>query len=779
MFKRSTLRRNLIVTGAVAFVLGMMSLGTSTAFAEEQGVEIRDHQEKPQQMQIDGKEYKEHEAIVMFHTPKKLSGSQGRTKVRSLFKEDVSDIQVEGIWCFRDGGDLTKNRKGTNKVVKDSSNGGYKGVAVVKSKTLSTEKLIRILKKRNDVKYAEPNYIIHAYGKNTYLSRQWNMQADGGQDAGGKDLVTPNVPFEWNKGIVGSEDNIVAVVDTGIDYNHPDLEDNLWENEHYPTLKGEFGYDFVNGDNDPIDDSGHGTHCAGIIGAQGEGVSGVNQKVKIMALKILDQDGFSDMSHEIEAYNYINIALDLGEPVRAINNSWGGGEESEIFKELIDIVGEKGAVTVCSAGNAARDNDVEGDYPSGIDSQYIVSVAATNKDGKLAEYSNWGQETVDVAAPGSEILSTVSYDCYNPTIYSDQKRENVNKEFNDFETPGGWGEQTIDKDTGTVYLNGELYDPDAEGEQPKITFKSSEKGFESANGMQLNIKGMQQGDIVCLTIPYEIGLDARKLPYASLMARASSDRPTFDGWGGSIFAITEMKRDGKKDLDSLGEMSIAGVYIDGESSIWDHIQMALPADDDLGALIRKEMKKDDPQPLQRDLVIMVYAYAAADYTIDIDDLGLSSEKRTEDLEQYDYMSGTSMAAPYISGALALKASELDGDEEKVDASTLINNTISLTRDDELQPADKPVNMGKAFKFRETPDQLPARIGTIKVEPNIESTPDGEILIKGSGLDSVTDVRIAYDEYDLDDPDSVVEDYKVDPKGRELRFKNEGNWINNI
>jgi subtilisin family serine protease len=141
-----------------------------------------------------------------------------------------------------------------------------------------------------------------------------------------------------------------------------------------------------------------------------------------MALKIFDENGTGTGMEAVGAYNYIYKAQQLGTNIVAVNNSWGGtgdDEESKILKNLIDLVGENGAISVCAAGNDGADNDTYSDIPSGIDSDYIISVAASNEKDELATFSNYGKESVDIAAPGTDILSTVSYDCFNPGIYAD------------------------------------------------------------------------------------------------------------------------------------------------------------------------------------------------------------------------------------------------------------------------------------------------------------------------------------------------------------------------
>ncbi len=119
------------------------------------------------------------------------------------------------------------------------------------------------------------------------------------------------------------------------------------------------------------------------------------------------------------AYNYIYKAQQLGVNVVAVNNSWGGAseEESEILKTLINMVGEKGAISVCAAGNDGMDNDTFESIPANIDSDYVISVAASNEKDELASFSNYGKKSVDIAAPGTDILSSVSYNCFNPSIY--------------------------------------------------------------------------------------------------------------------------------------------------------------------------------------------------------------------------------------------------------------------------------------------------------------------------------------------------------------------------
>lgn len=201
-----------------------------------------------------------------------------------------------------------------------------------------------------------------------------------------------NLETAWES-TVGSADTLVSVIDTGGSFDHPDLKDQYIA-----------GRDFVKGTNDPIDENGHGTHVAGIIGAAGDnkiGVAGVNWKVRIMPLRFLDKDGKGKTSDGVSAILY---AADHG--ARVMNCSWGGSSYSSALKDAIDYAYGKGTLMVAAAGNDSSDTDSKPQYPSAIDSPGVVSVAATKSGSKLASFSNYGRTTVHVGAPGSGIFST-------------------------------------------------------------------------------------------------------------------------------------------------------------------------------------------------------------------------------------------------------------------------------------------------------------------------------------------------------------------------------------
>ena len=230
-----------------------------------------------------------------------------------------------------------------------------------------------------------------------------------------------SAPSAWASGNVGNKKIIVAVIDTGVDYNHEDLAFNMWRNPT-PSDKGDVvGFDFVHNDALPFDDQSHGTHCSGTIGAvggNGIGVSGVSQRVSIMGLKFLTAKGSGTLEDAIRAIEY---AADHG--VKVISASWGGRAPASETKGLADAINkakDKGILFVAAAGNEGKDNDKpdEASYPAALDNDNLLAVAATDDQDGMASFSNFGTKSVDVGAPGVKVYSTVpgnQYKAYSGT----------------------------------------------------------------------------------------------------------------------------------------------------------------------------------------------------------------------------------------------------------------------------------------------------------------------------------------------------------------------------
>ncbi|MGE0615390.1 MAG: S8 family peptidase [Bacteriovoracia bacterium] len=210
----------------------------------------------------------------------------------------------------------------------------------------------------------------------------------------------------------GDRKFIVAVIDTGIDYNHKDLSLNVWRNPS-PTNNDVVGFDFIHNDGLPYDDQGHGTHCSGSIGAVGEngfGISGVSQKVSIMGLKFLSSSGQGSTADAIKAIDYA-----IAKGARVLSNSWGSigaDPDNNVLEEAINRAEKAGVLFVAAAGNGnqfgmGQDNDssAQRSYPASFTTPNIISVAATDKNDGLASFSNYGKKSVHLGAPGVGVYS--------------------------------------------------------------------------------------------------------------------------------------------------------------------------------------------------------------------------------------------------------------------------------------------------------------------------------------------------------------------------------------
>jgi subtilisin family serine protease len=276
-----------------------------------------------------------------------------------------------------------------------------------------------------DVEYAEPDQItsIHLTPNDTLYPLQWPLN-NTGQDypTAGRYKLPPGIPDSdidapeaWDI-ITNAPNVIVAVVDTGIDYNHRDIDDNLWIN--LPELNGTegiddddngytddvYGYDFFNNDPDPNDDHGHGTHCSGIIAAETDNsfdIAGVCWTAKIMSVKAFNDEGGGYNSDAIQAIYY---AVQNGAHV--ISNSWGSNAPSQALEEVIDYAHSMGKMVIFSAGNGHTDEPA---YPAAY--EHTFAVAATDSNDDRARFSNYG-DWVDIAAPGLDILSLRAYGTY-------------------------------------------------------------------------------------------------------------------------------------------------------------------------------------------------------------------------------------------------------------------------------------------------------------------------------------------------------------------------------
>lgn len=306
-------------------------------------------------------------------------------------------------------------------------------IKVVKVRAGDVANAVRKLRGKRGILYAEPNYIVHAIApgarpaallaNDARFGELWGLR-NTGQVVGGV-TGTPGADIDataaWDT-TTGSSDVVVGIVDTGIDYNHPDLAANIWSNPGGVggCAVGTRGFNAINSTCDPLDDNDHGTHVAGTIGGVGNslGVVGVNWRVQLMGLKFLNAAGSGNTAGAISAIDFAVRAKQAGVNIRALNNSWGGGAFSQALLDKINQANLAGILFVAAAGNNGTNNDTAPHYPSSYEAPNVLAVAATTNTDARSSFSNFGATSVDLGAPGSGILSTVragGYASFNGT----------------------------------------------------------------------------------------------------------------------------------------------------------------------------------------------------------------------------------------------------------------------------------------------------------------------------------------------------------------------------
>lgn len=553
---------------------------------------------KPIEEEKIGPEYAEGQAIIMLNNNVKTFSN------KSVSNSILNELEIEKL-AEVEAND-SKNLLTLNSMQKINK----VSISLVKSEEYTTEELIEKL--QNEGIYAEPNCVMHTTDitNDTYLSQQWAIE-NNGHNGGTEGLDINPISTTSDK------EKVIAIIDSGVDYTHSDLKDVMWNNPYKDSvdLPGAHGYDFGDNDTEPMDNNGHGTHCAGIIGAQSNNQNGItgailgNSNIKIMALKIQNKDGKMYLADAINAYDYIRKAIDKGINVVAINNSWGeyyNNSEVESLKAVIETVGKKGALSICAAGNESKNTDSNNHVPSGIDSDYIISVASSNVSDKLSDFSNYGSTTVDIAAPGSNILSTVPYNVFNPSIYTENERDNICSTYENFEDIS---------DLKFKYIGGNV-----------STCQSQYFGSDNKKSLKWSIDADVENKYYFLCLPMEITSDNQ---FFSIMMNTYSTGAIvyLYYYPEKIDDLTQV------DLNSLGTHYF-GYSISGEETQWTNLKA----------------KVGNSQ--EGTLLIILKASSTGNHTIYIDDFAISSASASEsDFGKYDFYNGTSMAAPFVTAAV--------------------------------------------------------------------------------------------------------------------------------
>lgn len=603
-----------------------------------------------------GEDYAPGEAIVCVEGG--VQGLNGEGKGRSASLYDTEELMTVS--------EPSRQRSGANT--------GGKSLVLVKS-SQDTETLIAALESNSKVEFAEPNYYVEPYStspSDPYYKDQWHL--DNKLNAG---LKTTRPAYDINaEGAwatmeeTNKEAPVVAVLDSGVDYDHPDLKGIMWDKGD--TIKaltdmggGKYGYNAIKSEssNDPMDkEIGHGTHCAGIVAAQwnDKEVAGVAKDAKIMAVRFMGGTSSENtISGAIRGYAYIQAAAENGVNVVAVNNSWGGGTYSARMERSISTavtaLGISQDVVSCFAvGN--NNTDMDNNPASIVNSPYAIVVGAMESTGTRSPFSNYGSQTVDVFAPGSQILSTTTTSTATdmnkhtmPIQYLPQLQKAEDSYlYEDFESPDSQvGLRLVDKD-GKI----------TEGTK-------TSPGHSSATGMSLDLSSVNEGD------PFKIEISIPKDALKDL----KTGEDFYFAFQGAIdnglyyqpVAVNYQKANGELGYLLSPESSMLA-YINTSDYNWTQSSTKISVPD--------FKDYDNGQntvvlTLQTPGEGIMQGKVGASSTFRLDDLGIGKTPTNA-----CYANGTSMATPVVAGIAALLSPKTNNGERAAEVIARIKGGVN-------------------------------------------------------------------------------------------------------
>lgn len=554
-------------------------------------------------------------------------------------------------------------------------------LVLVTSSSMSTNALINKLEKRDDVLFAEPNYIKTISSTNTeadYKELQWGLENNGNVANG-----VPGYDVGKSSNLSGSDEVVIAVVDSGIDYEHKNLSDRMVDLSEYPGLMedtdcGIYGYNALDDGDLPseiMDYNGHGTHCAGIIGANGEngGTHGVMDDVSLLGVRVLGQSGSGSTAEILRGLNWLESAKsDYGVNIRAFNYSLGGSSLTLAEKLAIEQLDESGITAIIASGNNGSNLDYSGQSGvfDSVDSSIVVN--AMNPDGSPASFSNYGTVT-DIFAPGSSIFSTVSeYDArFNPFTSMKNGTAIV---YEGFEAAGA--DDTADPSTQQG-LTFHYYDESAANYCGELVPTTDEHSFLGSSS--LNITAQPGETVVIVSEPIDISyIDDFTDIYGNLTVYGDNENT-----GSAV--IMDYKADGEYSAqDGFTDCFYKDVY--PTEGVWTEGNYCFIHP--LG-----NIEGLDTENFQIKLTVEMDTCSQ----ICIDSVGVGTG-----LENYALYSGTSMATPMVTGAYGVLCAQFPDESNDKLSARIIGGAV---RDNQLATLCETGGMLNIEKSATNPDPV--------------------------------------------------------------------------
>lgn len=566
--------------------------------------------------------YIEGTVIVTIASPKKTS----LTKKGSASFD--SQISIDRSYNFGNAGILAKTDSQRSFL---SDKTLY--ISEVSSDSYSTQDLMDKLERKAYVLRVEPDYKQHlnTVSDDPLVSEQWHLDGTGDFFCSSQGIAYSSAQNTAKTG-----EPVVAVMDTGIDYTHEDLKDHMWVNPAPDTLPGIHGYDFTIHYPDCMDTDGHGTHCAGTIAAVSgnqKGITGISN-ARLMALKVFGDDGETTNSTILDAMNYILQAKKTGVNITAVNCSWGGGRSSYAMPSLVNQLGKMGVLFVFASGNGGinRDSTPESSCPydlyTGVytdNRNYVIITGSSDNNDNPSTFSDYGSKNVDLFAPGENIISTYCEDNYLPGTYEETTEKALTASFFSFD---------LNPQTGTVGETPEIYTDDDLGIRTKVSasaVSSTEEDYHAdpdSGSLKWTVDLGSPQQTPKSTYLYldvtDYNLDPKAVYYVSMMFGGTDSKGDFS-WDHFV----------KKSSGELGDETNR-FYIARNGRIYFKL---------IGLETRGDLTDTS-----------VYY---------LDNIGVShANPDTSLLGKYEVMNGTSMAAPMVTGAVALLSEIYPGDSAK-------------------------------------------------------------------------------------------------------------------